>query len=538
MKIKYQRKRLIALLTALSISLGVSGCHSSNKCFTNNISVETDDLQTPSPSPTLSSNKIEYLENLELQKLVDDYLEYFSSVKVSYPYEDLYPSKRKIDKILSRDKTYCEYEHQDTITVNELFRMIKKNSIQYAKKHPKFRTAFESSGLQDRDLIPSRYLKFYLWETLTEMKKKSSNDFLEDICKMKDLKIVFGDLNSSPQFSVCGEYNYKSNRIVLDPVAIKNMPKKSKYDVKPDVYQDVLEHELYHLRSVACKHRMEKGQKFREILGDSFVTTIKESSAESSIYTMAENVSRDVDSNDFMYPEEREDESLILLLGLFHDNKTYDDYYNAIMDSNPEAFYDFCGAKNTEERHNLYKILAAIDGKNGRNNIVYTIKKSDEISLADGEKKIRYNYKLDIFHKVLSNMIDYTSTHPEFTIEKNVEILNIIEDCILDYNTFLNQNNSYDQSFILDIYQSETKYLDFLAEYYFKGEGKDHSFIRSHYQRKIYNPDEVIRYDNEWWASEFPLLKPILFVHDTASYNREVFLKRNKEFIKQNCQKH
>ncbi|MCI8347295.1 MAG: hypothetical protein HFJ12_05070 [Bacilli bacterium] len=539
MRHKYQSKRLVALLTALSISLGLSGCSSLDKSSMRDVSIKKEDLQTSSPLPTLSP---EALEALELQKLVDDYLGYFSSIQVSYPNEDLYPSEKKIDKILSKDETYCEYEHQDTMTVDQLFHMIKKNSIQYAKNHPKFRTPFVNSQLRlqdDREFMSSIYFEGALENTLEEIKKESSNDYLEDICRIKNLKIVFGDLYSSPLSSVCGEYDPKCNRIILDPKAIEDMPKKYEWNDETKLYQDVLKHEFFHLRSTSCEHRAKKGQKFKEILGDDSVTSIKESSAESFIYVTDEFGYQDVNSYNFAYSEEREDESLILLLGLFHDNKTYDDYYNAILDSNPEAFYDFCGAKTKEERHNLYKILAAIDGKNCRNDIAFKAKKSDEISQGDAEKKIRYNYKLDIFHKVINNMIDYTSTHPDFTIDKNLEIFSIIENCILDNNYYLNQKNSYDQSFILDIYQSEIKYLDFLAEYYFKGEGKDHSFIQVYYQKDCYDYDEdAITHEDEWWMSEFPLLKPIVFAHDYTTDNHQDFLEKNKKLIKQNGQNH
>lgn len=113
------------------------------------------------------------------------------------------------------------------------------------------------------------------------------------------------------------------------------------YEDEVDVYKDALSHEFSHLRSVACKHRIKKGQKFNEILGSDFATAILESSAESSIYAMNEYGYHDVNSLDFTYSDERKEESLILMLGLFCEDKTYEDYYNAIVDSNPEAFYDF-----------------------------------------------------------------------------------------------------------------------------------------------------------------------------------------------------
>lgn len=175
-----------------------------------------------------------------------------------------------------------------------------------------------------------------------------------------------------------------------------------------------------------------------------------------------------------------------------------------------------------------------MNGINGRNDIVYKATCSDKVSLAECHKIIRYNYKLDIFHKVLSNMVRYTSTHPHFTIEKNLEMLNYIENCILDNNFYLKQKNSYDQKFILDVYQSETEYLNFLTKYYSIREDKDYDFIQKNYYEGNISFDIS---DNNELMNEFPLLKPILFVHDYFSFNREYFIEDNKKFIKENYKK-
>lgn len=471
-----------------------------------------------------------------MKKLVNEYLTYFSSIKVKYPHEDLYPSKKEIDKILSMDDTYLEYEHLDSIKINKLYNLIKKNSTKYVKKHPKFQSPFKLSfQMPESKFMTNVEIQAAIKRILENSKNNSKNDFLEDTCKIKDLKIVLGDLNKNFIDGITtATYLRKKNVLVLNPKAIKKIMKIKKENNSDLMIESVLTHELSHTKTMACNHRIKKGQKFERILGDS--TTLIEASAESSLYALDEYGYYDVNHYDFTYSDEREEESLILLLGLFRDNKTYDDYYNAISDSNPEAFYDFCGVKSKEEKYTLYKILAAMDARNGRNDIAFKVKKSDNISLKDANKSIRYNYKLDIFHKVLENMVDYTTSHSDFTIEKNLQMLNIIENCILSDNLYLNKKNTFDQNFIIDVYQSETKYLDFLSQYYFEGE-KDSNSIKEDYKEDYIGFETFIEciddiaYDNTL-LDEFPLLRPILFTHDDAFDAHEVFIDENKSFVK------
>lgn len=538
---RHSKKTLLAFLTALSISLGASSCTNSNmnnKESKKEISTQTDDLATATPSPTLTPEEV---EKIELENLITEYLNYFSTIDVEYPNEKFYPSKKEIDKILVMDSTYQEYEHHDSIKMKQLYNMIKKNSIKYLKKNPEFQNPFsDDRTLSLEDYITNSYFQMALESLLKDLKKKSTNDFLEDICRMKTLKIVFGSLNKDYRDDITTRAMHipEKNLIILDKKAIKKMEKKNKFDDLGDKYEDTLEHELSHLRATACKHKLKKGQKFKEILGGN--STLMESSSESSIYALDEFEDYEADDTYFTYINEREDESLILLLGLF-DNKTYSDYYNAISDSNPDAFYEFCGVKSKEEKYNLYKILAAIDGRNFRNTIAFEAKKAKKISMSDAQKSIRYNYKLDIFHNVLSSMVNYTANHHDFTIEKNLQMLNIIENCILADTFYLNQKNSFDQQFIVDIYQSETKYLDFLSQYYFKGE-KDSSYIREGYPNDYIGSTafddcvKVISYGNDL-IEEFPLLKPIIFTHSYSGYEHEDFLKENKNFIKQNAKR-
>lgn len=536
MNIKHSKKTLISFLTALSISLGASGCSNYQvKETKKEVTKQDDNLSSPTltPTPTLTPKQ---QEAIKLKKMVDEYLDYFNSCEVEYPNEEYYPTKKEIKKIISIYDTYKEYDHKDSISMKELFKMVRKNSNKYAEKHQEYESAFPD--VNSKNYISQVHNVFAFKVLLKEWQKNSTNDFSEDICKMKDLKIVFGDLNKNPDgFIYCGQYLGDKNLIILDNKAVNDLEKSGRIFSETDKYKTTLDHELFHTTSVSCKHKMKKGQKFSSFLSFS---ALFESAAESSTYAADDyfDCYYGVNSYDFSYVDEREDESLILLLGLFHDNKTCDDYYNAIKDSNPKAFYDFCGVKTEKEKINLFKIIAAIDGRNGFNSIVFNVKNADFLTMEKLNKGIRYNYKIDIFNKVLSNMIDYTINNSDFTIEKNILMLNIIENCLLDDTTYFNKKNSYDQNFVVDFYNSEAKYLEFLSQYYFKGK-KNSNYIKKNYEY------EYIEYDafhslkennyNDELVKEFPLLKPILFSHEDAIYSNECFFVNNKKIIKEKC---
>lgn len=526
MNIKYSKKNLLPFLTALSISLGASGCSSYQVNETKKeISIQDDKLLTS--TPTLTPKE---LEAIRMKKIVDEYLDYFDSIEVEYPNEEYYPTKKEIKKLISIYDTYQEYDHKDSISMKKLFKIVRKNSNKYAKKHKEYETAFSNIYSKNDSQIAFEMV-------FEDLQKNSTNDFLEDICKMKDLKIVIGNLNE--KFDVennettMGIYNHKKNLIVLDNKAIKLIKKNRRIHSKVDKYASVLKHELFHMSSVSCKHKMKNGQKFNSFLSFS---ALFESAAESSTYTSDDDYS--VKSEEYAYYDERKDEALVLLLGLFHDNKIYDDYYNAIKDSNPKAFYDFCGVKSEKEKINLFKIIAAIDGRNGFNDIIFNAKNSDLLTTIKLEKGIRYNYKIDIFNKVLSNMIDYTTNNHNFTIEKNLMMLNIVENCLLDETLYLNKKNSYDQSFVVDFYNSESKYFEFLSQYYFKGK-KNSNYIKKRYEYEYIEYDAFNNfrknYYNDALIEEFPLLKPILFSYESAQYNNEFFFSENKNIIKEKC---
>ena len=353
---------------------------------------------------------------------------------------------------------------------------------------------------------------------------------------MKDLKIIFSDertiykklieLNTTyDEFLIGGIYDEKENRIMLNP---HQLPGKVGDLGRSASYKNILEHLLSHLSSTACKHKRKKGQKFNRILGNHI--SLMEASAESSRYALSTFSNQYYClENFFEHESDRENESLILLLGLFHNNQDYDNYYNAISDSNPEAFYHFCGMNSKEEKYTLYKILAAMDFSL----YGYGLNDIDRLESC-------INYKLDIFHKVLSNMVDYTSTHPDFTIEENLQMLNIIECCILNGSMNLTTKNKFDCKFIIDFYQSETKYLDFLSSYYFKGE-KDSDEIKEDYQENFIEPTafldcyEHLDYDDNELLQKFPLLRPIIFANPYAEHQHEYFVEENKKFIKEKC---
>lgn len=163
-----------------------------------------------------------------------------------------------------------------------------------------------------------------------------------------------------------------------------------------------------------------------------YFSTLLESAAESEIYNKKKYSEKLVSKKDFNYSKEREKESLLLLLGICRDNVSLEDYYNAIYDSNLSSFYNFFDANTKEKIYDLYKIIYSIDAASLNNELGLNLQKeiSKNFSEMSLEYLVGYGYRIDILKKVLKNMANYTVNNPDFSLEENVVLFDIVKNLI------------------------------------------------------------------------------------------------------------
>lgn len=484
------------------------------------------------------TNEIERLS----EDVLNEYLLYFAALEMTYN-EDLYVPLKEVKKIIGASKTYkeCVRNHDDDGL--SLLKKIVDNSNKYVITNERYSKAFTSGkeGQKDEDRVILEALKIFL--------NKSTNDVREDICKMQDLSIVYDNMTTTclddfktfKTFDKTGKiilayYLPDENLIVMNHENITLIAGYS--DVSEhQVMVEVLSHELNHVRQQTCSCRIRKGQEYKTLDYDDYVSFIMESSAESELYNLKGNALELKDNYQYCYEDERRYEARLLMLGLCHDGYEISDYYNAIYDVNLSDLHSFLGAKTEDDIHDLYNIIYSIDSILKRNDYVYKYYDKDVVTLSEAERAVGHDYVVNIFNKVLLNMINYTGNNKDFSLEENVVLFgvikNIVVEALYDKITQENGNGSYAFEFLYNkdltqkVFSSEKKYVEFLSEYY----NLSINEIRDIEQelQKNFSCYEESAYEkiHKKLLIRFPLLSAIEVTNPVTGYEYDFFLEKN-----------
>ncbi|MBE6149276.1 MAG: hypothetical protein E7170_00960 [Firmicutes bacterium] len=417
-------------------------------------------------------------------KNLSEYLTYFSTYKVHYNFEKQLLKENEVNDILSSyDDSECKYNYE--IDIDKLIKKINSNSTAYLKQNKQYESAFMndmSLKETDEELFFDQFnFEMYLEFTLMQLFKKATNDINEDIHKMQELKIVFGNTHEIYEFEpedyyVLGYYDNERNIIVLSREYIKKAAEIKDTTFEYVLY-DTLIHEINHMRQYKCDCR--KGDKTISY-DKNYITTLIESSAESEIYNLGKNFSFiKKDSNEYSYYNERTYENLLFLLSIYNENVTIEDYYNAIFDSDMNALLDFYNLNTYLDKQNFFNILYTIDGINCRNDLIYDCYSNRQIQnlqLDELKEDVGYGYKIEIFKKCLKDAVIYTMSNPDFELEDNLLIFNIIKNKILHNSYGIKEEKGnlgiseyeriYDENFVNQMLELENKYIEFLESYY------------------------------------------------------------------------
>ena len=461
------KKNTIALGLGFIISSTLTSCSNN----TDYINVEA-----------IPISAIEIEEDIK-QKDFNEYINYFSTYEVHYNFEKYLLKEKEINDILSSyDESKCKYEYD--IDIAKLIEKINSNSKKYIKQNKQYISAFMndmSLKETDEELFFDQFnFEIYLEYTLMQLFEKATNDINEDIHKMQELKIVFGNTHEiyeddPKDYYVLGYYDNDRNIIVLSRENLKIAAEIRETTFEYVLY-DTLIHEINHMRQYKCDCR--KGMEV--ISYNNHITTLIESSAESEIYNLGKNFSfLKKDSHEYSYYDERVYENLLFLLSIYNEDVTIEDYYNAIFDSNINALLEFYNLNTYVDKQNFFNILYMIDGINCRNNLIYECYSKKEIEnlvLKELKKDIGYGYKTEIFKKCLKDAVKYTINNPDFELEDNLLVLNIIKNKIVNDSYYLKEEKGelgitehvriYDEEFVIQILELENKYIEFLENYY------------------------------------------------------------------------
>lgn len=524
--------RLMALVLATALVMGTTGC-------TNGVRSYRDSLVGVEVVNDFDDEDLADVTRLS-SDVLNEYLLYYSTIEMGYDNKDLYLPWQQVIDVIEASKTYKECHHLYHDDAVSLLDKITNNSRNYVKQSDKYLLAFtnEAEKLGNENVAVLSALKIFL--------DNASNDVLEDVCQMQDLKIVYDNPNTnvletdekiiSDGSLVLARYLPDENLIVVDDENIKKVAAFSNVTVLEKTIE-VLSHELNHVRQQACDCRIKQGQGYENFNYDDNVSSIMEASAESELYNLKSGSFEVKDTGQYSYADERMYEARLLLLGLCHDNVTIKDYYNAIYDGDLKALYRFFGAEKDADVYNLYNIIYSVDSILMRNNYVYNHYHKDVISLQDAQRIVGHDYVANIFSRTLYNMVNYTGTHDDFTLEENMLLLNIVKNVVVEAlydKEYQNTDNGYITDFVYDdelvsrVFEEEEKYVSFLSDYY-KISVQEIREIEKTFQKSISCYDETT-YEklHKKVLKKFPLLGAIEAANPVTGYEYDVFLSKNK----------
>ncbi len=442
----------------------------------------------------------ERVKEKKMKKEDQMYKTYFEKSLLSYP-DGLSFSKKEIQKLIESAFTTQDCKNTFDGNVQEIIEKIKKNTEDYLQKYPSYQNPFTQEDL-------SFFIESILEDILEDL-CFSGNDYSEDLCRMQELSLVVS--NQTEKENVFATHIASEHVIILYDQTMKKMEKNQANFLKE--LKLTLEHEINHDRQYACDCRKNQTYKNFDYTKD-YSTFLKESSAESELYNLHPVEKQE---NSYSYLAERSYESFLLLLSLFKEDATIEDYYNSIFDTNLLYFYDFFDLSNEQDLVDFYNILYSMDATLGNNNYVYDYYQKNTLGLKEAKKAVGYTYKNNLWNLVLSDMVSYTSTHEDFSFEENMTLFLILEDLFQkDYSTEKSANYIYDPTYLQEFTSSKETYLQFLEEHYkkevssYEEKGREEA---KHIRFLLYE-DSLDSSVAAHLLKRFPLLKSILYPFD------------------------
>lgn len=384
----------------------------------------------------------------------NEFIDYCEDVIPEYNYEEYYISENEVDEIVDlvlNNDVFCNNECLDK---DMLFDSIINNTYLYVDSKDDVVNIFDMSDNEyglDQDMLNSCIFDA-IWNSIS----LDSSNMKENYCKMSEINIVVNnDIDSSAIFiGVISSDNktfdvIDSNTIMLNMDSIyseyySRSNNASIYDDPGTIYDFigyVLSHELSHVKQDICSCRIDDGQLPYSIdiyyNSDNGVEcigkTLIESSAESFLYS--DDVSLNYEDF-FVYDRYREDEALLMLLGIFN-HKSFD-YYNSVMNVDFKSFYDFYNLDSNSEVYTFYKILYDFDASHNENNFLSNIGKED-LSYYEARELLGNSAYIDLYKLYVCNLIDFCSNNDVSFSDSiflnqffKIVVFNKINDCNLD----------------------------------------------------------------------------------------------------------
>ncbi len=422
-------------------------------------------------------------KHFERNHYVENVIQEIDDVPVQYKYLDAYPQNNEIDTYVESVSLETHCKITTPVDKQTLYKRISENTQEQLKRYSNCSNPFE-----EKDFCNAI-------ETTLSNLLHEENDLSEDLHRLSGTSILI--LNDTPDYLeskkveeihilklardemefIMGEYREEENMILLYKSGLNayynSFVFEGSYQSYYSIILPILLHEVNHLRESICDCRIEQGATtYRGIdYNGDYVPSLSESSCESALYLMdLDPYENEKVYNDYSYPYERKAEMYLMFLALFNDNAKSEDYYYAMFDTDLNALYNFFGLESREDIYDFYHILYTMDTLNFRTTL------SEQFDEENIQNEIGETYRIDIMKRTLMAMVEYTNHHPEFTLEENLLLYQIVKNYLTDeaYGHVLATSpsglqyyaNTYDINFIQSLESLESIYTSFLVTYY------------------------------------------------------------------------
>lgn len=503
------KENFVALSLACILPFTCTACNSSkNKAGTQHSNITTEETQNSVKSEeeleTFSweeeINREMPTEELTLEEEPMDntdiasYLDVITKIPVMYHYEEYYITYEQVEELIEESKKdlTCSYVYDKDLdtAIADLLIKIESNSLAFLENNPEYERAlwisdeFPSELLNSNDIHDhiKKNFSMILENALQNIFKTATNDIAEDLCMLENIAIVF---TNSEDLSILGSYDPDQKVLFLNINSLCHSSNLANVESTTDntlvLNEEVLKeieltlmHELNHVRQQMCPCKISQNPEYSEMTYQNNVTFLMESSAESSLYNLDQDPYEITKSTfDYTYYEERQKESLIMLLGLMHDDVKIEDYYNAIYDSSLEEFYEYCGVKTEEEKYTLHKIWYAIDSLSLRNEFAWELTGETSFTVGQLKELVGSSYRVDIFKLILQHMLNYTYEN-NIPLEENLAVFDIVKNLIIadiyitqkEESTIEGYTHIYEEDVVKAIVELEQLYIEFLSDFY------------------------------------------------------------------------
>lgn len=318
--------RLLALLLAMSMTLSSCGkANSSTRQDDENAEKQTqEDVDSRYYSTCLET--LDVLNSLFIFESIDCEQEVYEG----------------LERIASNKKS-CENEQEDYTILYEA--IIENSKPAKESDESLFYTNLNEKG-EELNLARASLLRGALKQALDIIFKNSQNDYKEDICLLKDLKILPDNSGKTPIF-----YNYQTNTLTINyELLLEEYVSASQYYSKQEdktwnintYFTKIIMLALNCCRGYICNCRLTDGEElesvahFNEALSALYLATI-----ESFIRNTPEFDGLNKSNYAYEYTKERKAESLLLLYSCFKEGRSLEDYHNAIFDTDVTKLLEF-----------------------------------------------------------------------------------------------------------------------------------------------------------------------------------------------------